>query len=258
VIIGATPLLLAAQKGDLQLVEWILKKEVDVNHKDKEGRNCLFYAILSNADNADVISLLASNKVNINERDKSGYTPLLRACKQAIPMTLEVLLKKEANANDCDPNTGDTGFHLLAQSNKKTVVDCAILLVKYGGVANAMNNSGKTAAEEARKNNTELADFLLNPKVEPNVKCSKNKPSPVKEAAEKSTSGKGFPAQKQRQGQRALGNLALGFPNEPHTDLNRIVPLELMKEDPETIRMEYQKYLKMNKEVYSIPNKVER
>jgi ankyrin repeat protein len=219
---------------------------VDVNHKDKEGRNCLFYAILSNADNADVISLLLSNKVNINERDKNEYTPLLRACQQAVPMTLEVLLKEGADSNDRNPNTGDTGFHLLAQSKKKTAIECAKLLVRYGGVGNALNDSGKTPAEEAMKSNPELADFLLNDKAD-------IKPLSVNETAGKDSSAKNFPIQKQRQ--KPAENLALGFPNEGQTELNAIVPLELIKEDPEIMQMKYQKYLQMNKEVYSITNK---
>jgi ankyrin repeat protein len=48
----------ASKKGDLQLVQWLLDKDVNVNIKDKQQRNCLFYAISSNADNADVVSAL--------------------------------------------------------------------------------------------------------------------------------------------------------------------------------------------------------
>eukprot|EP00826_Nyctotherus_ovalis_P009115 TRINITY_DN12390_c0_g1_i2.p1 TRINITY_DN12390_c0_g1~~TRINITY_DN12390_c0_g1_i2.p1 ORF type:complete len:268 (-),score=53.68 TRINITY_DN12390_c0_g1_i2:16-819(-) len=216
ITVGATPLLLAAQKGDLQLVEWILKKEVDVNHRDKEGRNCLFYAILSNADNADVISLLLDSKVNMNERDKHGFTPLLRACQQAVPMTLEVLLKEGADANDSNPQTGDTGFHLLAQSKKKTSLACAKLLVNFGGTPNAANDQGRTPAEEAAKGDKELADFLLTARPERGAE--------VKSSAGKE-SGKSSGSQRQRPGMKAKGNLALGFPNEVQPDLDSMLSL---------------------------------
>lgn len=239
VTVGATPLLLAAQKGDLQLVEWILKKEVDVNHRDKEGRNCLFYAILSNADNADVISLLLNNKVNMNERDKHGFTPLLRACQQAVPMTLEVLLKEGADANDSNPQTGDTGFHLLARSGKKTSLACAKLLVKLGGAPNAANDQGRTPAETT-KEDKELADYLraARPEREAEVKGRAGRES-----------GKGAGSQRQRPGAKSKGNLALGFPNEVQPDLDSMMPLELIKEAPEILYMKYQNYLQANKEV---------
>ena len=61
--------MLAAGKGNLSLVR-ILIDEYNANcgHLDKMQRNCLFYAILSNTENVDVVKLLL-------EKGNSIYYP---------------------------------------------------------------------------------------------------------------------------------------------------------------------------------------
>ena len=50
--------MLAAQKGYWPLVEWLIGKNASILHRDKHRRNCLHYACMANADNADLVSLL--------------------------------------------------------------------------------------------------------------------------------------------------------------------------------------------------------
>ncbi len=57
-IVGTTPLMLAALKGFKDLVERLINKNANITNKDKQKRNCLFYACMASADNADLVSLL--------------------------------------------------------------------------------------------------------------------------------------------------------------------------------------------------------
>lgn len=85
----------------------------------------------------------------MSEIDNSGYTPLLKACEQGYPLTLEVLLKNHANPNEQNNITGDTGFHYLARNKKKTSLQCAKLLISYGGLPKTMNKLKKLPIDEA-------------------------------------------------------------------------------------------------------------
>ena len=79
----------AAKKGDLQLVDTILRHKPQINSKDLFGRNALFYAISAEkGDNADIILTLIKHKININDTEITypqkgyeGHSPLTLATK---------------------------------------------------------------------------------------------------------------------------------------------------------------------------------
>ncbi len=60
-------LMYACLKGDINLLKTMLQYKLDINKKDKNGRNALFYAILSDkGENLDIIKLLVNNGINVN------------------------------------------------------------------------------------------------------------------------------------------------------------------------------------------------
>jgi hypothetical protein len=74
---GSTPLMFAAQNGQLDCVEFLIESGVDVKAKNKIGMEVLHFAIERNMPN--MIEYLFEKGANINAIDDSGNTPLLRA-----------------------------------------------------------------------------------------------------------------------------------------------------------------------------------
>lgn len=89
---GESPLMLAALKGELDLVEKMVKKGADVN---KTGWTALHYAA-SNGHSA-VIRLLLENYAYIDAESPNGSTPLMMASMYGSPESVKLLLDEGAD-----------------------------------------------------------------------------------------------------------------------------------------------------------------
>ena len=89
---GESPLMLAALKGELDLVEKMVKKGADVN---KTGWTPLHYAA-SNGHSA-VIRLLLENYAYIDAESPNGSTPLMMASMYGSPESVKLLLGEGAD-----------------------------------------------------------------------------------------------------------------------------------------------------------------
>ena len=92
---GQTPLSLAAERGDEAVVELLLKKGAELESKDDDGQTPLFYAA-GNTDDA-VVKLLLKNGAKLESRDKYGRTPLSRAVARGRKAIVKLLLEKGAD-----------------------------------------------------------------------------------------------------------------------------------------------------------------
>lgn len=84
---GLTPLLRLVQKeeGDLlQIIPLLLKRGIDVNHKDEDGWNVLFFLCHHyQEDNLiEIIKLLIEHDINVSCKDKDGKNVLHLLCKK--------------------------------------------------------------------------------------------------------------------------------------------------------------------------------
>ncbi len=75
---GQTPLHIAVQMDDVDLVELLLENTKDVNVPDEEGVTPMHLAAQSRQK--DVAELLLAKKANVNARDNMDRTPLHFAC----------------------------------------------------------------------------------------------------------------------------------------------------------------------------------
>ena len=76
--LGRTPLLIAAAyDGATEAARLLIKKDADVNARDKSGMSVLEQAASSN--HIDLVRLLLEKGANVNAKDDGGYTPLLSA-----------------------------------------------------------------------------------------------------------------------------------------------------------------------------------
>lgn len=56
---GMTPLMKASIKGDIELLEFLIKQTSEINFEDKKGHTALYYATKEN--NLDAVKLLYEN-----------------------------------------------------------------------------------------------------------------------------------------------------------------------------------------------------
>jgi ankyrin repeat protein len=157
---GSTPLMLAAQKGSLEMVQWILDHATNINYRDSQQRNCIFYALLSNVDNSDVVRALLEKGAKADQESLDGFIPIMKACEQGLVNSLKVLLEHNADPNIVRPSTGDTALHLVARNKKPSAVKCAKILLEAGGAGNIANKNKKTPLHEALENNKKVYKII--------------------------------------------------------------------------------------------------
>ena len=91
---GATALMAAAKSGNIEIVKTLLDRGAEVNGKSRRGRTPLFYAAAKN--HVEIVRLLLNNSAIAAARDKTGWTALRIAAKFDYPDVVRLL--REAGA----------------------------------------------------------------------------------------------------------------------------------------------------------------
>ncbi|XP_029535094.1 B-cell lymphoma 3 protein-like isoform X2 [Oncorhynchus nerka] len=95
---GLTPLHLAVQGGDKELVRMLLDAGADINAMDiKSGHSPLIHAVENH--NMDMVHFLIENDCNVNGQSYSGNTALHSACGRGQVDTARLLLKNRADSS---------------------------------------------------------------------------------------------------------------------------------------------------------------
>ncbi|MBA8666815.1 ankyrin repeat domain-containing protein [Holosporaceae bacterium 'Namur'] len=95
---GNTPLIFAAESGDISSMQLLLSKGADVNIQNREGNTALMLAI-----NAEVVKLLIKNGADINIENNTNRTALNIAIESGTETVTELLIKKGAKVNMIAP-----------------------------------------------------------------------------------------------------------------------------------------------------------
>jgi ankyrin repeat protein len=74
---GATPLMIASEKGDTEMTRVLLKDGADPNASDVDGYTALMFA--SYSGNLEIARLLVGSGADVDARDKDGWTALMFA-----------------------------------------------------------------------------------------------------------------------------------------------------------------------------------
>lgn len=75
-----TVLMIAAQKGYIEIVSELLSRDAWHSHEDNDSKTPLHYAIDNKTENLDVVNLLIERGADINKQTVSdGITPLIFA-----------------------------------------------------------------------------------------------------------------------------------------------------------------------------------
>lgn len=89
---GRTALMLACEKGYLEVVQKLIELGALVDHRDKKKRTALFYAIENTVQNSDVVQELITKKANVNPLSIYGMSPLLVAAEKRHYQIITILL----------------------------------------------------------------------------------------------------------------------------------------------------------------------
>ena len=159
-----TVLMYACLKGDLQLVHTILKHNPNVNLKDSNNRNALFYSINADkGDNADIALTLINSGINVNEPEKIGnsymHSPLTLATQKNMKNTVKALLDSSADPNWVLEKDGNTALHLAV---KNTNIEIIELLLQKGANLKIINSDNYTPLSLALKiSNTDIYKIIV-------------------------------------------------------------------------------------------------
>ena len=114
---GRTSLMIACEKGYIQIVDKLIQCDARVYMKDRMDKTPLFYAIEAPAENSDVVVRLIKEGANIDSATVYNCTPLLRATQKQYHQILPLLIENKANVNArlSSKNNNKTALHIACE-----------------------------------------------------------------------------------------------------------------------------------------------
>lgn len=112
---GKTPLHLAAEKGEVQIVQALLTKGASLEAADFSGNTALHHAAGCAEDGAaNLVAMLLERGAKLEAKNNTGWTPLMVAAhygnSDAVPKFLEAGAQVNATSNN-----GETALHLACR-----------------------------------------------------------------------------------------------------------------------------------------------
>lgn len=134
--------------GDLSLVEYLLSKGAEPNHKNNFGDTPL-NMICSSRDWPQALELMYKYGANMNVRGYGQMTPLHNSAYMGYLGNIQTLLNLNVNINAKDKN-GNTPLHLAVKNGN---IAAAKILIEAGAKTNIKNEDGFTVVELAESGN---------------------------------------------------------------------------------------------------------
>jgi ankyrin repeat protein len=112
---GRTALMIACEKGYLEIVQELLENGALADHKDKKKRTALFYAVSCPAQNVDVVKELLDRKADVNLHSIVGMSPLLIASEKRHQRIMGVLLQHGADVKYQGGDQNNSALHIVCE-----------------------------------------------------------------------------------------------------------------------------------------------
>lgn len=139
--LGISPLMLAAMNGHVAAVKTLLEMGSDINAQIETNRNTAL-TLACFQGRHEVVQLLLEKKANVEHRAKTGLTPLMEAASGGYVEVGRVLLDYGADVNAPPvPSSRDTA---LTIASDKGHVDFVELLLQRGAQADVKNKKGNS------------------------------------------------------------------------------------------------------------------
>ncbi|MEC8882674.1 MAG: ankyrin repeat domain-containing protein [Pseudomonadota bacterium] len=141
---GKTPLMYAAEAGNLDLATLLIQNGADVHATDQTEKTPLMYA--AEVGDIELATLLIHNGADVNATDQTGNTPLMYAAA-ADNIDLATLLLHNGAAVDATDQAGNTPLMISVQADN---ADMTKTLLNHNADFTIENASGETALDLAR------------------------------------------------------------------------------------------------------------
>ncbi len=165
--IGSPVLCVAVQHGHKDIADLLLSRGADPNEMDISGRTCLHVA--ARKGDVELIELLIKHGMDVNVRahDSSRSIPL---CHAGSRQAAEVLIAEGADLSWKD-KSGGIVLHSLIRTG---TTDAAEAIIEHGVDVNAQNNFGSTAIHvTAEHGSRKMAEVLVARGANLNIKDNK-------------------------------------------------------------------------------------
>ena len=146
---GKTALMIACEKGYIEVVDHLINNDAQVDLKDRKQRSPLLYAIEAQGENADVVIKLLKKQADVNGASIDGWTPLLKSTNKQYHEILKHLLSHGASPHHRLLLTQTTALHIACEHGDITSVQ---KLMPYGAELDAQNRERETPLSIAQRN----------------------------------------------------------------------------------------------------------
>ncbi|XP_049918834.1 kinase D-interacting substrate of 220 kDa B isoform X5 [Epinephelus moara] len=154
--IGQTPLMVAAEQGNLEIVQELIRRGANVNLDDVDCWTALISA--AKEGHIEVVRELLENNANLEHRDMGGWTALMWGAYKGRTDVVQLLLEKGANSNI----TGQYSVYPIIWAAGRGHAEIVHLLLQHGAKVNCSDKYGTTPLIWAsRKGHYECVMHLL-------------------------------------------------------------------------------------------------
>ncbi len=153
-----TPLMEAANKGYISIVQELIQSKADVNYSTILNTTALHYATYQG--HVLIAECLIKSDANVNVKDTTGYAPLHNiACYSNEPHFVTVIMKAKADINCVENSLNQTPLMIAIQKSHNKIVKELLL---YKPNCNIQDKNGKTALHYAvESNNIDVIKMLI-------------------------------------------------------------------------------------------------
>lgn len=168
-----SPLYIACEKGYTNIVKLLLENKAEINKCKTNETSPLYMACAKGYTN--IVQLLLENKANTNICRKHEHSPLYMACYKGHKDIVKLLLDNNADINKCDTRAASPLFIACEKGH----IDIIQLLLNNKADINSCKNDGTSPLYMAcYKGYTDIVKLLLKNKADTN-KCKNHELSPL-------------------------------------------------------------------------------
>ena len=140
---GFTSLRMAAKKGYLDIVKYLIEADADVNLQDKKGDLALIMA--ANQGHIDTVRYLIEANASVNMQNEEGATALLLAAQNGHMDIVKCLIQLNSNVN----MQSKDGYTALIVAAQKGNMDIVRYLIEANAKVDMQTENGLTALQRA-------------------------------------------------------------------------------------------------------------